>query len=99
MSYPLILLIDILATSLSLWIAGVAIPVPLSLTEIASASVLSAVISVIPVAGPALSWVLLFILLRVYSGADFWPDLLVLVTVGRLVAIILYLVLGKLQED
>ncbi len=79
--------LDIIFSGVSLWIASKLVSVELSFVQVliaVTAASLAAMLP-IPVFGWLLSVVLLFFLLKRFSDADVWPDLILLVVVGRLV--------------
>lgn len=87
-------LLDAAAGAVALWLAGRLTDVQLALKETTVAAGVAALLSLIPQVGWLLSIVALFYLLRRFSRADIWPDLILLVLVSRLLALVAVLALG-----
>ena len=88
-------LLDAAAGAVALWLAGRLADVQLALKETGAATGVAALLSLIPQVGWLLSIVALFYLLRRFSRADIWPDLILLVLVSRLLALVAVLALGS----
>ena len=90
MSYLLLLIINLFIGGLALWIAAKLTSVDLKLKDTIVAVAIAAVIGVIPIIGWPLSIIALLLLLKKYSSANIWPDILILVIVSRLVSFLIY---------
>ncbi|MBN3562200.1 hypothetical protein [Aliamphritea spongicola] len=95
MDLLLSLLLDALFSGVALWLASKVLSVQLRFTEIVIAVFAASLVALLPV--PILGWVLslvvLFYLLKHFSDADVWPDLILLVLIGRLISFLAILFL------
>ncbi|QJD59214.1 hypothetical protein HG264_10000 [Pseudomonas sp. gcc21] len=87
------LLLDALVGGLFLWLAARITSVDLSFRETVMAAGAAALASLVPGIGWVLSLVVLFVLLKKFSQADIWPDILLMVIISRLVAFVTLLAL------
>lgn len=85
------LVLDALVGGLFLWLAARITSVDLSLRETVLAAGGAAAASLVPGVGWMLSLVVLFVLLKKFSQADIWPDILLMVIISRLVAFVVLL--------
>ncbi len=88
--------LDALIGGVILWLAAKITSVDLVLRETVIAAGGAAVVSLIPVVGWALSLVVLFVLLKKFSEANIWPDIILMVIVSRLVSFVALIALGGL---
>ncbi|WP_261843193.1 hypothetical protein [Aliamphritea ceti] len=88
--------LDIVFSGASLWVASKLVSVELSFAQILIAVATASMVAMlpIPVFGWLLSVALLFFLLKRFSDANVWPDLILLVIVGRLVSFLALISLG-----
>lgn len=88
--------LDIVFSGASLWVASKLVSVELNFVQVLIAVAAASVVAMlpIPVFGWLLSVVLLFFLLKRFSDANVWPDLILLVVVGRLVSFLALISLG-----
>lgn len=91
------LILDAVISGAILWIAARITSVDLSLGETVIAAGVAAAAALIPTAGWVLSLILLFALLKKFSGASIWPDIILMVIVSRLVSFLAVMALGGLQ--
>ena len=94
MEVIIFVLLDAILGGLVLWIAGKITSVGLALRNTIIAAGAAALVSLIPSLGWFLSIILLFYLLKKFSQADIWPDLILMVIVSRGVAFLAMLALG-----
>ncbi len=87
----LFLVLDIAITALVLWLAAKVTGVDLTPGEGALAATAAAAASLVPTVGVVLSIVVLFYLLRRFTRADIFPDLVLMVLVSRAFTIIIAL--------
>ena len=90
------MILDAILGGLILWVASKITSVDLILKETIIAAGAAALVSLIPGLGWFLSIIILFYLLKKFSQADIWPDLLLMVIVSRGVAFLVILTLGGL---
>ncbi len=88
MSEILYFFMDIVIGGGVIWIASKITSVDLYLKETIIAVTVAALVSFMPGIGWPLSFIALFYLLKRFSHADVWPDLIFMVVVSRLLAII-----------
>lgn len=86
--------LDGLIGGVILWLAAKMTSVDLLLRETVIAAGVAAVVSLIPAVGWVLSIVVLLMLLKKFSEADIWPDIILLVIVSRLVSFVALLAVG-----
>lgn len=79
-------LVDVVVGGLAIILAARITQVQLQPIEAVIAVAVAAAVSLVPGYGWALSIVALFLILRHFSRAPIWPDLLLLVIVSRLLA-------------
>jgi len=89
-------LVDILISGLVLLFASKVTGVNLVFKETVFASGGAAIASLLPILGWPLSVIVLFYLLKKFSSANVWPDLILMVVVGRLISFIIVALLGGL---
>ncbi|SEG08774.1 hypothetical protein [Marinobacterium lutimaris] len=94
MEEVLFLLLDALISGIILWLAAKITAVDLSLGETVIAAAVAALVALIPTLGWVLSLVALFTLLKKFSGASIWPDIILMVIVSRLVSFAAVMALG-----
>ena len=92
----LYVILDAILGGLILWVASKITTVDLAIRETIIAAGAAALASLIPDLGWFLSIVILFYLLKKFSQADIWPDLLLMVIVSRGIAFLAILALGGL---
>tara|TARA_R100000322_G_scaffold122605_1_gene79799 strand:+ start:3869 stop:4159 length:291 start_codon:yes stop_codon:yes gene_type:complete len=90
------LMLDALIGGVVLWLAAKLTAVDLGLGETVIAASGATAASLVPTAGWILSIVVLFVLLKKFSRADIWPDIILMVIVSRLVAFVAILAVGGL---
>lgn len=83
--------LDALIGGLFLWFAARITSVDLSFRETVAAAGGAALASLVPTIGWVLSLVVLFVLLKKFSQANIWPDILLMVIISRLVAFVVLL--------
>ncbi len=76
--------IEVVVGGFFLWLAAYVTKVDLSFKEILICVFAASIVAFIPVVGWIASIILLFILLKKFSSADIWPDILLMVLVSRL---------------
>lgn len=81
-----IVVADIIIGAAALWLAAKITHVNLHLTETLIAATLGALVALIPTVGPFLAVVALLVVLKYYSSADLWPDLILVCVVSRVIA-------------
>lgn len=91
-----LVVLDALIGGVILWLAAKITSVGLSLGEAVIAAGGAAVVSMVPTAGWILSIVVLFVLLKKFSRASIWPDIILMVIVGRLVSFLGLMAVGGL---
>lgn len=96
MDVLVLVVLDALIGGLILWLAAKITSVNLALRETVIAAGGAAAVSLIPAVGWILSIVVLFMLLKKYSQAKIWPDIILMVIVSRLVSFVALMVVGGL---
>lgn len=96
MDNMLLVVLDALVGGVILWFAAKVTSVDLNLKETVTAAGAAAVVSLVPTVGWILSIVVLFALLKKFSQANIWPDLILMVIVSRLVAFLAIMAMGGL---
>ena len=91
-----LVVLDALIGGVILWLAAKITSVDLGLGETVIAAGGAAVVSLVPTAGWILSIVVLFVLLKKFSRASIWPDIILMVIVGRLVSFLGLMAVGGL---
>ena len=91
MDIALYLVLDIAITALVLWLAAKVTGVDLTPVEGAIAATAAAVASLVPTVGVVLSMLVLFYLLKRFTRADIFPDLILMVLVSRIFTMIIAL--------
>lgn len=96
MDNMLLVVLDALVGGLILWLSAKIASVDLALKETVIAAGAAAIVSLVPTVGWILSIVVLFALLKKFSQANIWPDLILMVIVSRLVAFAAIMAMGGL---
>ncbi|MGX1203011.1 hypothetical protein [Marinobacter sp. MBR-105] len=91
-----LVVLDTLIGGVILWLAAKITSVDLGLGETVVAAGGAAAVSLVPTVGWILSIVVLFILLKKFSRASIWPDIILMVIVGRLVSFVSLMAVGGL---
>lgn len=91
-----LVVLDALVGGVILWLAAKITSVGLGLGEAVIAAGGAALVSLVPTAGWILSIVALFVLLKKFSRANIWPDIILMVIVGRLVSFLGFMAVGGL---
>jgi hypothetical protein len=91
-----LVVLDALIGGVILWLAAKITSVDLGLGETVIAAGGAALVSLVPTAGWILSIVVLFVLLKKFSRANIWPDIILMVIVGRLVSFLGLMAVGGL---
>lgn len=86
--------LDALITGLIVWMAGRLTAVQIELKEAIICVGVSSLVGFIPSIGWILSIFVFFFLLKKFSEADIWPDLILLVIVSKLLSIVAQVALG-----
>ncbi|HIZ49750.1 MAG TPA: hypothetical protein IAA18_01565 [Candidatus Pseudomonas excrementavium] len=89
-----LVVLDALIGGVVLWLAAKITSVDLVLREAVIAAGGAAIVALVPTVGWALSIVVLFVLLKKFSRANIWPDLILMVIVSRLVSFLAFMALG-----
>ena len=89
-----LVVLDALIGGVVLWLAAKITSVDLVLREAVIAAGGAAIVALVPTEGWALSIVVLFVLLKKFSRANIWPDLILMVIVSRLVSFLAFMALG-----
>lgn len=97
MEVLILVLLDALIGGAVLWLAAKITSVNLAFSEAAIAVGIAAVALLVPSVGWVLSIVVLFLLLKKFTRASIWPDIILMVIVSRLVSFVAYLALGGMQ--
>ncbi|KKO45219.1 hypothetical protein WG68_10810 [Arsukibacterium ikkense] len=93
MEIILILILDVVITGLFLWLAGKVTTVQVGYKEGVVCVGASSLLALIPGFGWILSIIALFYLLKQYTGAAVWPDLILLVLVTKFLSFIAFITL------
>ena len=96
MDNMLLVVLDALGGGVILWLSAKITSVDLALKETVIAAGAAAIVSLVPTVGWILSIVVLFALLKKFSQANIWPDLILMVIVSRLVAFAAIMAMGGL---
>lgn len=94
MEVILYIALDAILGGIALWIAAKITSVDISILQTVIAAGASALASMVPGFGWVLSVLILFFLLKQFSQANIWPDVLLMVIVGRLVSFVAVAALG-----
>lgn len=86
--------LDVVIGGVILWLAAKITSVNLTFVETLVAAGGAAVASLVPAAGWILSIIVLFFLLKKFSRASIWPDIILMVIVSRLVSFVSLMALG-----
>lgn len=89
-----LVVLDALIGGVILWLAAKITSVDLVLRETVIAAGGAAIVSLIPTVGWVLSIVVLFVLLKKFSRANIWPDIILMVIVSRLVSFLALMAMG-----
>ncbi|MCD1632135.1 hypothetical protein HLV39_15300 [Marinobacter adhaerens] len=93
----LVVVLDALVGGVVLWLAAKITLVNLALSETVIAAGGAAAVALVPTIGWLLSLVVLFVLLKKFSRANIWPDIILMVIVSRLVSFVALMALGGLR--
>lgn len=93
----LVVVLDALVGGVVLWFAAKITLVDLALSETVIAAGGAAAVALVPTIGWLLSLVVLFVLLKKFSRANIWPDIILMVIVSRLVSFVALMALGGLR--
>ena len=93
----LVVVLDALVGGVVLWLAAKITLVNLALSETVIAAGGAAAVALMPTIGWLLSLVVLFVLLKKFSRANIWPDIILMVIVSRLVSFVALMALGGLR--
>ncbi|MCC4269894.1 hypothetical protein LL254_04180 [Marinobacter nauticus] len=93
----LVVVLDALVGGVVLWLAAKITLVDLALSETVIAAGGAAAVALMPTIGWLLSLVVLFVLLKKFSRANIWPDIILMVIVSRLVSFVALMALGGLR--
>ena len=88
--------LDVVIGGVILWLAAKITSVNLTFVETLVAAGGAAVAVLVPAAGWILSIIVLFFLLKKFSRASIWPDIILMVIVSRLVSFVALMALGGL---
>lgn len=88
--------LDVVIGGVILWLAAKITSVNLTFVETLVAAGAAAVAALVPTAGWILSIIVLFFLLKQFSRASIWPDIILMVIVSRLVSFVALMALGGL---
>lgn len=79
-------LLEALIGGIILWIAAKLTSVQLTLPAAAVTACVASAVSMVPLAGWFLSMVVMFALVKKFSRADIWPDIILMVLISYLMA-------------
>jgi len=91
--------LDLVFGGVALLLAAKATRVQLAFREALYAVAAAAVVALIPFVGWLLSLVVLFYLLRYFTNAPIWPDVLLMVIVSRLLAFLVLLAVSSFVHN
>lgn len=91
-----LLVLDVFIGGLILWLSAKITSVDLALRETVIAAAAAAAVALVPSVGWILSIVVLFVLLKKFSQANIWPDIILMVVISRLVTFVTIMALGGL---
>lgn len=94
MQIVLFFILDVLVSGFFLWIAGKVTTVQIGFKEGLICIGASSILGLIPGVGWILSIIAFFYLLKDFTGANVWPDLILLVLVTKLFSFIASVALG-----
>jgi len=97
MEMILLVVLDAVITGAILWIASKVTAVHLDFSHTVIAAGVASLVSLIPSFGWLLSIIVLFYLLKQFSEADIWPDIILLVLVSQLILFAVGSALGGLS--
>ncbi len=86
--------LDALITGTILYLAGHLTAVKIAFKEAVICVLLSSLLGFIPVIGWLVSIIAYFILLKRYTGAPIWPNIILMVLVSKLLSVIIIAMLG-----
>ncbi|WP_028876949.1 hypothetical protein [Teredinibacter turnerae] len=86
--------LDALITGFIVFLAGKLTAVEIEFKEAVICVGLSSLLGLIPSVGWILSIIAFFYLLKKYTAADIWPDLILLVVVSKLISVVVLLAIG-----
>jgi len=90
----LFFILDVVVSGFFLWIAGKVTTVQIGFKEGLICIGASSILALIPGVGWILSIIAFFYLLKDFTGANVWPDLILLVLVTKLFSFIAFVALG-----
>jgi hypothetical protein len=93
----LVVVLDALVGGVVLWLAAKITLVDLALSETVIAAGGAAAVALVPTIGWLLSLVVLFFVVKKFSRANIWPDIILMVIVSRLVSFVALMALGGLR--
>ncbi|MBB5320186.1 hypothetical protein [Marinobacter oulmenensis] len=93
----IVIVLDAVVGGVILWLAAKITSVDLALSETFVAAAGAAAVSLVPTVGWVLSILVLFVLLKKFSRASIWPDIILMVIVSRLVSFVALMALGGLR--
>ncbi|EHR40044.1 hypothetical protein [Alishewanella jeotgali] len=94
MEIVLFFILDVVVSGFFLWIAGKVTTVQIGFKEGLICIGASSILALIPGVGWILSIIAFFYLLKDFTGANVWPDLILLVLVTKLFSFIAFVALG-----
>ena len=94
MEIVLFFILDVVVSGFFLWIAGKVTTVQIGFKEGLICIGASSILALIPSVGWILSLIAFFYLLKDFTGANVWPDLILLVLVTKLFSFIAFVALG-----
>ena len=94
--YVIIFIIDAAVSGIILWLAAKVTNVDLFVKETIIAVSVASILALIPSVGWLLSLIALFYLLKKFSQASIWPDLILMVIVSRFFSFLAIVFLGGL---
>ena len=97
METVVLFLLDAVITGVLLWAAGKVTTVQIGFREGVICVGVSSLLALIHGFGWILSTIALFYLLKEFTGASVWPDLILLVLVTKLFSVVAFIALGGMQ--
>lgn len=94
MSVVVYVVLDAIITGFIVFLAGRLTAVRIGFKEAVICVAISSIFGFIPIVGWLLSVVVFFYLLKKYTAASIWPDLILLVLVSKLLSIVALFALG-----
>lgn len=96
MELIIFVLLDAIITGFMVWLAGKVTAVDIRFKEATLCVGISSLFGFIPAFGWPLSIIAYFYLLKKFTAADIWPDLILLVLVSKLFSMVAIITLGGL---